>query len=236
MNPLDRLDKINRPPAVENWTRMQHPDVTRTAKAVFSFVKSGPVWNYQVGRSCAKFYIEDGIDRKEALKIVARSGSAIGRPYNREFVEALFDYLESNPIQGVPAFDQMVEWFPLGPGIAVPIRPLAVVRHSGRFAPIFVVPWSAVPFSHYQTRLFMTVLEKSIFSLTDFEESPGQFIFLPKVQVEKDLWMRQPLVWGRGDFDLLSDVELNEQIRIFHEGKSVAAEMYRDYLAARGEH
>lgn len=226
------VKKLERPPAVENWSRMQYRDVQRTAKKLFSFVRGGPIWNYNVCRDCARFYVEDGIERSVANQIVSMKGSSLGRPYNKQAVDALFDYLEKNPIEGVRAFDQMVEWFPLGPGVVVPIRPLTVVRQQGYFSPIFLNPWAEIAFDDYQASLYMTVLEKSIFRLTDFENSPGQIIFLPKHQKMEGGPNRKAVVWNRGEFPLLSDSELNDQIRIFTEGKAIATRMVREFNEA----
>lgn len=63
---MNALKKLENPPAAENWSRMQHPEVQRTAKKLFSFLKSRLSWNYSVSRKCAKFYIEDQIDRATA--------------------------------------------------------------------------------------------------------------------------------------------------------------------------
>lgn len=223
--------KLNKPPAVENWSRMQYPDVARTAKRLFSFIKGGPNWNYNICRSCARYYIEDGIDRQVAERIVSSKGSELGRKYNAEAVAAFFDLVEESPIEGVRAFDQMVEWFPLGPGVVVPIRPLAVVRLEGQFAPIFLNPWSEIAFDEYQASLYMTVLEKSIFRLTDFENSDGQIIFLPKYDDPLKKKKRKPVVWRRGQYPTLTDVDLNEQIKVFTEGKAIAARLAEEYNA-----
>lgn len=212
--------KLLRPPTVENWSRMQHPEVNRTAKKLFSFIRGGPSWNYQPTRNVARYYVEDRIDRATGLQIVGKAGSALGRPHNRQAVEALFDFFESNPLDGVKAFDQMVEWFPLGPDVLVPIKPLTVIRMDGHFAPIFVNPWAEIALDDYQASLYMSVLERSIFRLTDFEDSPGKIIFLPK---KHDAGKREAVVWKRGDYPQMSDTELNEQIRVFTEGRVLAA-------------
>lgn len=230
---MNALRKLDNPPAAENWSRMQYPEVQRTAKKLLSFLKSSISWNYSISRKCAQYYVEDGISREQAIKIVETKGSAIGRPFNREVVDAWFDMVDAEPIQGVRAFDQLVEWFPLGRGISVPIRPLTVIRQSGRFAPIFFNPWSKIAFSSYQASLYMSVLEHSLFRLTDFEDSQGKIIFLPSVKDEYGQTNRKPLIWERGQFQLLSQKELNEQVRIFSESRMLAKRWYQEYLETR---
>lgn len=227
---MTSVAKVDRPPAAENWARMQHPDVNRTAKNVFAFLKGGITWNYLPSRRVAKFYIEDQIDRRMALKIVSERGNPVGRPFNIELVNAFYDFVESHPIEGVRAFDEMLEWFPLRRGVAIPIKPLSVVRLDGRFTPIFLCPWSKIAFDSYQASLFMTILEKSVFTLTDFADSEGRIYFFPRHKVGEKEWQRRPVIWKRGDFPILTDRELNEQIRVFFESQELARIWYQDYL------
>ncbi|TIU45087.1 MAG: hypothetical protein E5W19_31870 [Mesorhizobium sp.] len=58
-------------------------------------------------------------------------------------------------------------------------------------------------------RLLATIFEDAVFSLTDFRKSPGEFLCFPKIG-KGDSAKRQPLVWKRGDFELLSRNELRE--------------------------
>ena len=227
---MKSLPKIDRPPAVEHWSRMQHPDAHRTARKLFAFLRGGVSWNYAPSRNVARYHIEDQITRDVALRIVQGYGNPIGRKYNLEVVDAMFDYFGTNPIDSVRAFSELVEWFPIAPGAAVPIKPLMVTREGGRFVPNFFNPWSQVPFDSYQASLYMTILEKSIFRLTDFEDSPGRFVFFPKVQIGGDILQRRPLIWKRGQFPLLSDSDLNSQIRIFAESKEIAKAWYLEFI------
>lgn len=231
INPL----KLDRPPAVENWSRTQYPEVQKTAKKLFSFLKGGPIWNYNVTRDCGRYYIEDQIDLGMARKIVESKGSPIGRPYNREAVEALFAYFGENPLDVVRGFDQMVEWFPLGPKIVVPVKPMAVIRHDGGFSPVFLNPWAEIGFDSYQASLYMTVIEESIFRITDFENSSGKIIFLPKHEAVEGGPKRKAVVWERGQFPLLSKTELNDQVRIFLESKRLAQKWAKEFNESEGQ-
>lgn len=233
---MSNLNKINRPPAAEHWSRMQHPEVLQTAKSVFAFLRGSVTWNYTAARNAALYYIEDGIDRATAYRVVEMKGNPVGRPFNRDAVDAFFDYVEEFPILGVPAFKGLVEWFPIGQGAAVPIKPLSVTRESGFFVPNFLNPWSEIAFDPFQASLYMTILEKSVFRLTDFEDSPGRIIFLPKRQIGPKEWKRRAVLWSRAEFPILSDRDLNDQIRIFAEGKEIAAKWFRDYLDSKRKH
>lgn len=230
---MSGLLKIDRPPAAEHWSRMQHPDVDRTAKKIFAFLRGGITWNYTPSRLVAKYYIEDGISRSTGLKLINERGNRNGRSYNLEVVNSFFDMVEETPIVGLRSFSELVEWFPIGPRIAVPIKPLSVTREEGCFVPNFFNPWSTIAFDSYQASLYMTILEKSLFRLTDFENSPGRIIFLPRQQVGPSEWRRRPVVWERGQFPLLTDKDLNEQVRIFVKSRDLAKVLYSDYLARK---
>ena len=175
---MTSLLKIDNPPAAEHWSRMQHPDVTKTAKKIFAFLRGSVAWNYGPSRKVVKYHIEDGITREVGLRIATGHGSPLGRKYNIEAVNAFFDYVEHNPIDGLRAFTELVEWFPIAPRAAIPVKPLSVTRESGFFVPNFFNPWSEIAFDEYQASLYMTVLERSLFRQTDFEDSPGRIIFM----------------------------------------------------------
>lgn len=223
------LLKIDRPPAAEHWSRMQSTDVQVTAKKIFNFLRGSVSWNYNPMRQAARYYIEDEIDRRTAVKVVSLKGNPLGRNHNLEAIHAFFDYVEERPIVGLKAFSDMVEWFPIAPKAAVPIKPLTVTREAGSFVPTFLNPWSAIAFDSYQASLYMSILERSLFRLTDFEDSPGRIIFTPKFEIEPKNWIRKVVIWERGQFPLLSDAELSEQIKIFAEGKEIAKVLFREY-------
>lgn len=230
---MTEIGKLDRPIAAENWARLQTPDVSHTARKMYNFLRGGAAWSYDPSRKVVRYQVEDRIDRETGLRIVRSAGSKLGRPYNEELVTAFFDWIEKNPIDGVPAFANFVEWFPLRRGTAIPIRPVAVVRESGRFDPIMLCPWTAESLDPFQRSLFMTILERSLFSLTDFEDSAGQILFFPKVRQDDGKLVRVSRVWRRGDYPLLSDTELQDQVRIYFESREIARAMYRDFLGRR---
>lgn len=218
------LSKLNRPPAVENWSRMQHPELGKTTRKTYGFISGGPVWNYMPARRCAMDSLTLGLDRETALKAVRRAGNKLGRSYNADLIEAWFDYLALNPMDGVPLFAGLVERFPLGPGLEVPVKPTSVVRDRGSFSPIFMVPWSDFALDDYQVRLFMTILEMSIFRQSDFEDSPGKVLFFPKQEEAGKVWRRRPRIIERGQYNLLSKDEVDEQVRIYLESCAAVKE------------
>ena len=76
-----------------------------------------------------------------------------------------------------------------------------------------------MPLILHQRRLLMTVLEDAVFSLTDFQNSPGEFISFPKGDNSK---VRSPEVWKRGDYELLSKAEMKDQIELYLKALAIA--------------
>lgn len=75
----------------------------------------------------------------------------------------------------------------------------------------------------------MTILEDAIFSLTDFAESDAEIVFLP----ENEAGQRVPEVWHRGDYDLLSETELRNQLEVFLSAREAAYPIIGQWLAAK---
>ena len=196
-------------------------------------MRGAPAWNYLPSQKAAKYRIEDRIDLKTARKIVTEYGSPLGKKFNQELIEAFFAYEAEFPIDGIKAFDDYSEAFPLSRSVRIPVKPLTVVRENGEFTPLFLCPWSKLSFSHYQASLLMTILEKAVFTHSDFENSNGRIMFFPKKPNEAGKLFRKPVIWTRGQFPLLSDKELSEQISIFFESKSLALSLYQNYLSQK---
>ena len=75
----------------------------------------------------------------------------------------------------------------------------------------------------------MTILEDAIFSLTDFSESDAEIVFLP----ENRDGIRTSEVWHRGDYELLSECEMRNQLEIFLSAREAAYPIIADWLAAK---
>jgi hypothetical protein len=206
------LRKLDRPPSAPNWVRFVCDDPLQSAKAIFSFVNGRPSFNYFPSYKASKDRIELRISREEALAVARNNGAPLGRERNEELVEAFFDYDEvrtysaSNPI----GFEK--EYFRISRDVQVPVAPISVIREHGKFVPIFMCGWESIPLRLRQRRLLMTVYEDAFLSLTDYQTSPAQFLFFPKLDRSKE---RSSLPWLRGDYELLSKKQLNECVEIF---------------------
>jgi len=111
----------------------------------------------------------------------------------------------------------------------MPVKPTLVAREAGQLKPIFTFGWKSVPLTLFQRRLLMTILEDAIFSLTDFAESDAEIVFLP----ENEAGQRVPEVWHRGDYDLLSETELRNQLEVFLSAREAAYPIIGQWLAAK---
>ncbi|WP_020173922.1 hypothetical protein [Methyloferula stellata] len=211
---LKMILKLDHPPAGPNWVRFVCDDPLKTARAISKWAFGRPPFTYQTGYASIKDRIELGIDRLTAISTVSKRGAPAGRESNKTLVEAFFDYDDArqyksdNPI----TFDK--GHYRVSRDILVPVAPLSIIREGGQFLPVFVCGWSSLPFSLFQRRLLMTVYEDAFLSLTDFQTSPAEVLFFPKIQGDKD-YERQVEIWHRADYEQLAQSEVDEAIEIF---------------------
>lgn len=225
---LKVLRKLDHPPAGPNWVRFIHQaDPARTAKAMVRFAKGQPSFNYQSAYRAIKDRVELSIALEAALQVASKRVAPAGLVQNRELVEAFFEYDEvrqysaSNPI----GFD--LEYFRVSREVLVPIAPLSIIREKRKFVPIFLCGWTSNPLSLIQRRLLLTIYEDAFLSLTDYQNSPAEVLFFPKVdgREEPDDRRREPEVWLRGEYDLLSKRDLDECLEVFVIARDIAREV-----------
>ena len=131
-----------------------------------------------------------------------------------DFVNAFYDFDEIRKYSGLPSFDEYVAPYRLSREIKIPVKPLIVISEGGVLIPIFVVGWATMPLIEFQRRLLMTVFEDAVFSLTDFQNSPGEFVSFPRLQ-QSNSGSRTPEVWRCGDYTLLSEKEIKDKTEIY---------------------
>ena len=149
-----------------------------------------------------------------AIRAALSRGHIKSRPYVAEYVGAFYDYDAVRNYSGMPSYDQYVAPFNISRDIRVPVKPLIVISEGGVLKPIFIVGWATMPLIVFQRRLLMTVLEDAVFSLTDFQNSPGEFVCFPRL-TGTNSGGRTPEVWNRGDYELLTDKELKDQLDLY---------------------
>jgi hypothetical protein len=218
------LLKLDRPPSGHNWVRFVRSTQPETTKSILSFVRGMPKFSYQSGSSAIRDCLTLGIDHATAVAMTQRSGAPAGRGQNKALVDAFYEYDKTRNYPRFVSVGFERQWFRVSRDILVPVAPLAVIREHGRFVPLFVCGWSQVQLSTPQRRLLATVYDDAFLSLTDYMHSPAEFLFFPK---NAD-GIREAEVWSRGDYDLLSESELNEQVQLY----IAAREEVRAILAA----
>jgi len=204
------------------------------AKAIVAFVENVPQITYAAASPIIRDRIALQLDRETAMKAAHNKGHIKSRPYVAEFVSAFFDYDQIRKYAGLPSYDQYVAPYRINRSIKIPVKPLIVISENGILKPIFVVGWATMPLVTFQRRLLMTVLEDAVYSLTDFHKSPGEFVCFPRLKGTNS-GSRTPEVWQRGDYDLLNDVEMKEQIEIYLQALALAKEILAEKKASKGE-
>ncbi|WP_441238875.1 hypothetical protein [Bradyrhizobium sp. 930_D9_N1_4] len=207
------LRKLDRPPGGPNFARFIHDDPIRTAKAVMSFIKGLPPFNYLQAYKAVRDRIELGIPAEAAIRVAVARGAPLGRPHNEALIRAFLEYDEQRRFAAQNPIGFDVEYFRVSREIVVPISPVSVIRERGKFVPIFMCGWSSLSLSLLQRRLLMTMYEDAFFSLTDYQNSPAEILFFPKVG--DGTLDREAEVWRRGDYDLLTPAELNDCLENF---------------------
>jgi hypothetical protein len=75
----------------------------------------------------------------------------------------------------------------------------------------------------------MTIYEDAFLSLTDYQKSPAEVLFFPKVG-HGDERRREPEVWRRGDFNLLTKQDLDQCLEIFVSAREAARRVLLDEI------
>lgn len=197
-DPLFR--KLDRIPGAPNFVRYNFEEVVRTLKAYVQFAKGMPTVSYVAGLTLIKDLVLGHTDAEQAKKAARRIPESPSKQAIVDFVDAFCDYASERHYTATPAYSDFSTFFSIGRDLYVPVKPTLVAREGGQLKPIFVFGWKSIRLTVFQRRLLMTLLEDAIFSLTDFEQSGAEIVFLPEVNGK-----RCPEIWHRGDYDLLSD-------------------------------
>lgn len=218
--------KLDRIPGAPNFVRYNFADLAKTTKAYVQFAKGMPTVSYAAGITIIKDLVLGLIDVDQARKAAVRLKNSPSRDAVIEFVDAFCGYAVERRYEATPAYADFSTFFSIGRNLYVPVKPTLVAREHGQLKPIFVFGWKSVPLTTFQRRLLMTILDDAIFTLTDFEQSDAEIVFLP----ENEEKIRDAEVWHRGDYDLLTDCELRDQMEIFLTARQSAYPIIADWL------
>ena len=225
-DPLFR--KLDRIPGAPNFVRYNFEELVKTVKAYVAFAKGMPTVSYISGIALIKDLVlglSDSAQIKRAARLAKPSPSKIAVI---EFVDAFCEYADNRNYKATPSYSDFAAYFPIGRELFVPVKPTLVAREDGQLKPIFVFGWKSVPLTNFQRRLLMTILEDAIFSLTDFLDSDAEIVFLPEVN-----GARRAEIWHRGDYDLLSQSEMTNQLEVFLSARAAAYPIIGEWLKAK---
>jgi hypothetical protein len=230
--------KLDRPPSAHNFVRLISENPLNTAKNLVRFASAMPPINYYAAYVVIRDMINLGIPLAQALVAVRNAGSAVGRVHNETLLRAFDSWNNEQSQLTSGSVEFLPQRFRVSREISVPVAPLMVRRVNGRFSPLFLCGWGSLSLSLLQRRLYLTICEDAYLSLEDFRESPAAYAFFPYLKgmfletEEGHLPLRQPVIWSRNEYPLLSSAELNEAIEIFLEGREMAKKMLFDSISS----
>jgi hypothetical protein len=232
-SPQQRVDEMRRPPSLPNWVRLNDQRRDETARRITRFVLAKPRHALgQVYRLIAD-YVTLGISAATMRSGIDFITDPLVRKLGHEIATALVPWLDKHNIKGIQAFDGMIERFPIGRKIVIPVKPTFVYNREGKLTPVFIVGWSSVPFTGFQKMLLATMIHRAILTQEDFEGSDALILFIPRLKHSKsvrevrDMWVSK--AW------LLSDDELRGQFDCYGNALDDAVPVILRELAARGE-
>lgn len=216
------MQKLKKPPYVHNWVRYNFPEVEKTTKKLVSFAKSFPPYSYQHANKLLRDRLNLGVNWEMLIRSAKTQGKTNSRPYCVELLEAFREFEQTHELSGRQSFDFEVLPWRISREIKIPVRPLTSLVQNGRLEPVFVFGWARFELTEFQIRLMMTVIEDAVFTLQDYQQSKGHFIILPK---DAESGTRKGSVWHRGDYELLTQKELRDQVDIYLEALEQAQKL-----------
>jgi hypothetical protein len=228
-----RVEEMRRPPSLANWVRLNDRRQDETARRITRFVLAKPRYALAQVYRIISDYVTLGVSAATSRKSLDLILNPLVRKLGHEIATALIPWLDKHDIKGIRAFDGMVERFPIGRKIMVPVRPTFVYLREGKLVPVFVVGWSSNPLSGYQKRLLATMVQRTLLTQEDFYGSDALILFTPRQKYSKtarevrEMWVNKTWV--------LSDEELRAQFDCYGNALDEAIPVILRELAARGE-
>lgn len=226
------MKRLEAPPHVPHWVRYNYRDLDRTIKEILGFARSFPKYTY----SHAMKLLGDRLQFRAEWETLLKSAKVDGRANSRylcvELLEAFQLFEQTHDLVGYKAYDFEVLPWRISADVSVPVKPLTTLLKNGRLEPVFVFGWADFPLDDFQIRLMMTVIEDALFSLSDYQNSKGHFIVLPRVGKSR---VRKGRVWHRGDYDLLTSEEVSVQVDTYLKALEVVKKTIARTDEVRGE-
>lgn len=227
------LSKVKKPPAIQNWVRLNDRRRDETARRIASFVLAKPRHALAQIYGIIANYVTFGLSGETAAKALLGIKNPLVRKLGREIFRALLPWIDAIGIKGIQVFHNLSVPFPIGRGVSVPVKPTFVFLHEGRLTPVFVIGWASVPFTEFQKSLLSTVIHEALLTLEGFETSDALIVCVPRLKGSKsERYVRH---WKVSDVPMLTGEQLREQFDRFGNALEDAVPIVLDELARRGD-
>jgi hypothetical protein len=208
IDPDKAIQKLRKPPAVQNWVKSLRKRRDDTAFALYNFAINGPRHSLKKILDIIGYVVFDELSNEDAYKCLSRITDPKVRAYGQEIFRVILPYIKSKNWKGIQIFKNMEEYYRVAKNVSVPVRPTFVVNDRGMITLYFVICWAEIGLSHYQKRIMSTVITDAILSLEEFQGSEAVIVCAPRFQFSKS--ERKIVEWKISDYEILSDEEKDE--------------------------
>lgn len=224
----DPIAKLKKPPFVHNFVRQIGESESATIKKAVDFALAKITKTYLPSNKIILDILRFGIAKEVAVKAALLSRPINSRKMNADFVSEFHDFVCQNGIINSPSFLDDISPYRAAHDVVVPVKPSAIIAKPDGLTPLFAFGWASIPFSDFQFRLMMTIIEDAVFTLDDYRESNGIFVAFPKVKNPGGEYVRTKLEWKRGDYSLMSRNELRDIFEYYKSALVKAEEIVRE--------
>lgn len=205
IDPQKAIQKLRRPPAVQNWVKNMYRRRDDTARSLYDFAINGPRHSLKPVVDIVRQIVVDDISDELAFKCVDRIKNPLVKRLGTEVLKALLPYIRKRGWKGIEIFREMEERFPVAANVDVPVRPTFVLNEDGKIVPYFVICWARIGLDDYQKRILSTIISEAILSLEEFEDSDAVIIFVHRHKFSKT--EREVVEWRLSAYPVLSEDE-----------------------------
>lgn len=225
--------KIDRPPAAQNFSRLNEPgDIQKTASRIVSFALGMPAFNYEPGNKACRDKVQFGLELETARHSVLNCGAPAGRASNETFVEAFYAFDQERGYSRAQFEASYEGRYLISREVHVPTKPTFTIFEAGELIPVILCGWKSIPLNVEQIRLWMTLLESGLFSYADYQRSPAEVVIFPEKRFG-EFAAREPVVIRRGDYELFTESRMREIALEFVQAQELALPIARSQWEER---
>lgn len=199
-------------PSLQHFSVLNGGTIDQIEKRIHGLSKLPPVSYMRLRDQWIIDLIRLGVPLATIEKACLLLRGELNQQSNLGALRALAEYLRIHKPDKLLAIDK--RYYPIGRGLLVPVNPPGVVVEGGTpklFWPSF---WKQDKFDKLTRSIFGSILERSIFRLTDYRDMPLAFVDL---SAENGAKTRSIRVFQRKDFAALTDAELRTETDKFVE-------------------